>query len=80
MVVPVTQNMCIDNALNVQEITDTLRDKPYYFQLMKYEMIMGQYAISSFRLEEEQTGWKLKSICPKCGQLLGDKEDKQNKR
>lgn len=69
-----------DSALKKQEITDTLRDKPYYFQLMKYEMIMGQYAISSFRLEEERTGWKLKSICPKCGQLFGEKEDKQNKR
>lgn len=61
-----------DSALKKKEITDTVKERPYYYQLMKYETIMGQYAISSFRLEEEITGWKLKSICPKCGVLLGD--------
>lgn len=61
-----------DSALKKKEITDTVKERPYYYQLMKYETIMGQYAISSFRLEEEIIGWKLKSICPKCGVLLGD--------
>ncbi|MCH5165496.1 MAG: DUF2357 domain-containing protein [Clostridiales bacterium] len=61
-----------DAALKKKEITDIVKERPYYYQLMKYETIMGQYAISSFRLEEEITGWKLKSICPKCGVLLGD--------
>lgn len=61
-----------DSALKKKEITETVSDKPYYFQLMKFETIMGEYAISSFRLEEEVTGWKLKSICPKCGKVLGE--------
>ncbi len=67
-----------DSALKKPEITDTVKEKPYYYQLMKYETIMGQYAISSFRLEEEVTGWKLKSICPKCGVVLGDTENRAN--
>lgn len=61
-----------DSTLKQKEIIDIIKERPYYYQLMKYETIMGQYAISSFRLEEEVSGWKLKSICPKCGVLLGD--------
>lgn len=58
--------------LNEKTITDSVKEKPYYFQLMEYETIMGPYAVSSFRFEEEVTGWKLKSICPKCGVVLGE--------
>ncbi|MBD5086425.1 MAG: DUF2357 domain-containing protein [Clostridiales bacterium] len=58
--------------LNEKTITDAVKEKPYYFQLMKYETIMGPYAVSSFRFDEEVTGWKLKSICPKCGVVLGE--------
>lgn len=63
-----------DSALKEKDITDMVKDKPYFYQLMKYETIMGPYAISSFRLEEEVSGWKLKSICPNCGIILGDVE------
>lgn len=64
-----------DVALKKKEVTESVKNKPYYFQLMKYETIMGQYAISSFRLEQEKVGWKLKSICPNCGVLLGTQKN-----
>lgn len=63
-----------DKALMDKKIIESFNNKPYYFQLMKYEMIMGQYAISSFRFTNEKGVWKLKSVCPDCGVLLGDKK------
>lgn len=63
----------LDNRfLNDPEITKNMSDQPYYFMLKRYEAIMGKYAITSFVLEKDNSDWKLKSICPKCGVKLGD--------
>ena len=43
-----------------------------YYKLSKIETIMGEKATTAFELEQETTGWKLKTICPYCGIKLGD--------
>jgi hypothetical protein len=45
---------------------------PYFEKLMRYETIMGEYAITAFSIEKDNNSWKLKSLCPKCGKRLGD--------
>ena len=42
-------------------------------------MIMGERATTAFELEEEKRGWKLKTICPYCGVVLGDQEEHHGK-
>ena len=62
-----------DKKVKDPEVINTIKGRPYYFRLSKYESIMGSYAITSFDLNEESTGlWKLKSICPHCCSILGE--------
>ena len=46
----------------------------YYDKMSKLEIIMGEKATTAFELENEESGWKLKTICPYCGVILGDKK------
>ena len=46
----------------------------YYDKMSKLEIIMGEKATTAFELEKEESGWKLKTICPHCGVILGDKK------
>ena len=50
-----------------------------HYRLSKLEMIMGERATTAFELEEEKRGWKLKTICPYCGVVLGDQEEHHGK-
>lgn len=43
-----------------------------YDQMSKIEIIMGEKATTSFELVRESRAWKLKTICPHCGIVLGD--------
>ena len=40
---------------------------------------MGERVTTAFELEEEKRGWKLKTICPYCGVVLGDQEGHHGK-
>lgn len=63
-----------DSALKQESVTRNIDKQPYYFQLKRYEAIMGMYAISAFTMEHEVSGWKVKSLCPYCGKKLGENE------
>lgn len=63
-----------DSALKQESVTRNIDTQPYYFQLKRYEAIMGMYAISAFTMEHEVSGWKVKSLCPHCGKKLGEKD------
>lgn len=43
-------------------------------KMSKIEIIMGEKATTSFELAKDKTGWKLKTLCPRCGLRLGDKD------
>lgn len=43
-------------------------------KMSKIEIIMGEKATTSFELAQDKTGWKLKTLCPRCGLRLGDKD------
>jgi len=43
-----------------------------YDQMSKIEIIMGEKATTSFDLIMDAGTWKLKTICPYCGVILGD--------
>lgn len=43
-----------------------------YDQMSKIEIIMGEKATTSFDLIMDAGSWKLKTICPYCGVILGD--------
>lgn len=45
-----------------------------YDKMSKIEIIMGEKATTSFELAKDKTGWKLKTLCPRCGLRLGDKD------
>lgn len=63
-----------DKFLEQQEVVRGLSNMSIYYRLSKIETIMGERATTAFELEEETNGWKLKTICPYCGVVLGDKE------
>lgn len=43
-------------------------------KMSKIEIIMGEKATTSFELAKDKTDWKLKTLCPRCGLRLGDKD------
>lgn len=43
----------------------------YFNKIDKIEKIMGEKATTTFELEKDTSGWKLKTICPHCGIKLG---------
>ena len=68
-----------DKFLEHQEVVNGLSNMSLHYRLSKLEMIMGERATTAFELEEEKTGWKLKTICPYCGVVLGDQEERHVK-
>ena len=48
-----------------------------YDQMSKIEIIMGERATTSFDLKKDNGAWKLKTICPRCGVILGESKSKQ---
>jgi hypothetical protein len=62
-----------DKFLEDPEITKIFETEKYYIRMMRCEMTMKEYAITSFSIEKDKSNrWKLKSLCPKCGRKLGD--------
>lgn len=61
-----------EKFLEKQEVVKGLPDMSTFDKLSYIEKIMGERATTSFELEKENSGWKLKTICPKCGIKLGD--------
>lgn len=61
-----------EKFLDHKEVVKGLADMSVYYKLSKIETIMGEKATTAFELEQETTGWKLKTICPYCGIKLGD--------
>lgn len=68
-----------DKFLEHQEVVNGLSNMSLHYRLSKLEMIMGERATTAFELEEEKRGWKLKTICPYCGVVLGDQEEHHGK-
>lgn len=52
-------------------IDGNFKERRTFDKMEKIEVIMGEKAITSFELENENTEWKLKTICPNCGKQLG---------
>lgn len=61
-----------EKFLEHKEVVKGLSNMSVYYRLSKIETIMGEKATTAFELEQETTGWKLKTICPYCGIKLGD--------
>lgn len=65
-----------DNFLKRNDVVRGDFDKIRYFDKMsKIEIIMGEKATTSFELEKDVSGWKLKTICPYCGIKLGSNKN-----
>lgn len=63
-----------DKFLTKEEVVNgDFANQPSHYRYSKLETVMGELATTSFELEKETTGWKLKTICPRCGIKLGDK-------
>ena len=62
-----------DKFFNDDEITKNFETNKYFIKIMRSETMMREYAITSFSIEKDKSGaWKLKSLCPKCGRILGN--------
>jgi ribosomal protein S27AE len=62
-----------DKFLEDKEVTENFETNKYFTKLMRSETTMREYAITSFSIEKDKSGaWKLKSLCPKCGRILGN--------
>ena len=61
-----------DKFLKNEEVVRGLNEMTPYYKMSKIETIMGEKATTSFELEREVGGWKLKTNCPYCGIQLGD--------
>lgn len=68
-----------DKFLQNEEIVRGLNEMTPYHKMSKIETIMGAKATTSFELERETSGWKLKTNCPYCGIQLGDENKKKEK-
>lgn len=64
-----------EHFLENQDVVKGLSEMSTYYKLSKIETIMGEKATTAFELEKENSGWKLKTICPYCGIKLGDKKN-----
>lgn len=65
-----------DKFLQSEDVSrgDFMNNK-IYDQMSKIEIIMGEMTTTSFDLEKDTTGWKLKTICFHCGIRLGDSQN-----
>jgi len=68
-----------DKFLNNEKVVRGLTDMNIYYKISKIETIMGEKATTAFELEKEASGWKLKTICPYCGAVLGGGKEKSGK-
>lgn len=62
-----------DHFLKNETIVRNLDSAKPYYKMGKIEMIMGEYATTSFQLELDVDKWKMKTLCPRCGIKLGTK-------
>ncbi len=60
-----------EKFLQNQDLVSNMNNLEYYQKLDKVELIMGEKAVTTFELEKEESGWKLKTVCPNCGLTLG---------
>lgn len=60
-----------EKFLQNKELVSNMNSLEYYQKLDKIELIMGEKAVTTFDLEKEESGWKLKTVCPNCGLTLG---------
>lgn len=61
-----------ENFLNNKEvISGDFANKHILSQLSDLEVVEGTHSITGFVLEKEKVGYKLKTVCPKCGKQLG---------
>ena len=56
---------------NKEVISGDFANKHILSQLSDLEVVAGTHSITGFVLEKEKTGYKLKTVCPKCGKQLG---------
>lgn len=56
---------------NKEVISGDFITKPILFQLSDLEVVQGTHSITGFVIEKENAGYKLKTVCPKCGKQLG---------
>lgn len=61
-----------DNFLRRDDVVrGNFANLKYFDKMSKIEIIMGEKATTTFELEKDVSGWKLKTICPYCGIKLG---------
>ena len=56
---------------NKEVISGDFAKKHILSQISDLEVVGGPHSITGFVLEKERSGYKLKTICPKCGKQLG---------
>lgn len=56
---------------NEEVISGDFTKKSRLSQLSDLEVVSGTHSITGFVLEKERSGYKLKTLCPKCGKQLG---------
>lgn len=57
--------------LSKPEVINAVHDESFIKRARRTEIIMGEYAITSSLLYEEDAELKLKTVCPHCGEKLG---------
>jgi ribosomal protein S27AE len=57
--------------LSKPEVINAVHDESFIKRARRAEIIMGEYAITSSYIIEENAELKLKTVCPNCGEVLG---------
>lgn len=65
-----------DDFLKSKEIVKGIDSMNPFNKLSQIESLMGEYASTAFDLIKDQGIWKMKTICPRCGVVLGDVKEK----
>lgn len=65
-----------DDFLKSKEIVKGIDSMNPFNKLSQIESLMGEYATTAFDLIKDQEIWKMKTICPRCGVVLGDVKEK----
>lgn len=65
-----------DDFLKSKEIVDGIDSMKPFNKMSQIESLMGEYATTAFDLINDQGHWKMKTICPRCGVVLGDVKEK----
>jgi len=65
-----------DNFLKRSDVVKgDFANMKYFNKMSKIEIIMGEKTTTTFELEKDVSGWKLKTICPYCGIKLGSNKN-----